>query len=71
MTVSYDKLWKLLVDKKRSKADLQNASEVSPNTMAKLRRREPVKLIILDKLCHNHDCNYGGIIDYIPDKIDK
>ena len=42
MATSYNKLWKLLVDKKMSKADLRKASGVSPNTMTKLRRDEPV-----------------------------
>ena len=44
MAVSYNKLWKLLVDKKMSKADLRKAANVAPNTMTKLRRDEPVTL---------------------------
>lgn len=46
MAVSYNKLWKLLVDKKMSKADLRKAANVAPNTMTKLRRDEPVTLTI-------------------------
>jgi putative transcriptional regulator len=42
MAVSYNKLWKLLIDKKMRKAALRKASGVSPNTMTKLRRDEPV-----------------------------
>lgn len=38
MAVSYNRLWKLLVDKKMSKADLRKAAELAPNTMTKLRR---------------------------------
>ena len=49
MAVSYNKLWKLLVDKKMSKADLRKAANVAPNTMTKLRRDEPVTLTILGK----------------------
>ena len=51
MAVSYNKLWKLLVDKKMSKADLRKAANVAPNTMTKLRRDEPVTLTILGKIC--------------------
>ena len=47
MAVSYNKLWKLLIDKKMSKADLRKAANVAPNTMTKLRRDEPVTLTIL------------------------
>ena len=68
MAVSYNKLWKMLVDKKMSKADLRKASGVSPNTMTKLRRDEPVMLNVLDKICNTLDCNYGDIMDYIPDE---
>ena len=37
MAVSYNKLWKLLVDKKMSKSDLRKKAEIAPNTMTKLR----------------------------------
>lgn len=68
MAISYNKLWKLLVDKKMSKADLRKASGVSPNTMTKLRRDEPVMLNVLDKICSTLGCNYGDVMDYIPDE---
>lgn len=68
MAVSYNKLWKLLIDKKMSKADLRKASGVSPNTMTKLRRDEPVMLNVLDKICSTLECNYGDIMDYLPDE---
>lgn len=71
MAVSYNKLWKLLIDKKMSKADLRKASGVSPNTMTKLRRDEPVMLNVLDKICETLGCNYGDVMDYIPDKIEN
>ena len=68
MAVSYNKLWKLLIDKKMSKADLRKASGVSPNTMTKLRRDEPVMLNMLDKICGTLGCNYGDIMDYLPEE---
>ena len=68
MAVSYNKLWKILVDKKMSKADLRKASGVSPNTMTKLRRDEPVMLNVLDKICYTLGCNSGDIMDYIPEE---
>jgi len=68
MAVSYNKLWNLLLDKKMSKADLLRASGVSPNTMTKLRWDEPVMLNVLDKVCKTLGCNYGDIMDYVPDE---
>ena len=71
MATLYNKLWKLLVDKKMSKADLRKASGVSPNTMTKLRRDEPVMLSVLDKICKTLGVNYGDIVDYIADENDE
>lgn len=71
MAVSYNRLWKLLIDKKMSKADLRKVSGVSPNTMTKLRRDEPVMLNVLDKICAALGCNYGDIMDYLPEEGGK
>ena len=71
MAVSYNKLWKLLVDKKMSKADLRRAADLAPNTMTKLRRDEPVTLAILGKICNVLECDYGDIMTYVPDAEDN
>lgn len=65
LTVSYNKLWKLLVDKKMSKADLRRAAEISPNTMTKLRRDEEVSMTVLKRICEYLECNIGDICDFI------
>lgn len=66
LTVSYNKLWKLLVDKKMSKADLRRAAEISPNTMTKLRRDEEVSMTVLKRICEYLECNIGDICVFIP-----
>ena len=66
MAISYNKLWKLLVDKKMSKADLRRAAGIAPNTMTKLRRDEEVSMTVLIKICHVLDANIGDIMDLIP-----
>ena len=68
MAVSYNKLWKLLIDKKMSKADLRRAADLAPNTMTKLRRDEPVAMVVLEKICRAIDTDFGDIIQYIPDE---
>ena len=67
MAVSYNRLWKLLVDRKMSKADLRKQAAIAPNTMTKLRRDEPVTLAILGKICNVLKCDYGDIMTYVPD----
>lgn len=69
MAVSYNKLWKLLIDKKMSKADLRKAADIAPNTMTKLRRDEPVTLAILGKICNVLECDYGDIMTYVSDAV--
>lgn len=67
MAVSYNKLWKLLVDKKMSKADLRKAANIAPNTMTKLRRDEEVSLTILGRICAVLGANIGEIMDFVDD----
>ena len=67
MAVSYNKLWKLLIDKKMSKSDLRKKAEIAPNTMTKLRRDEEVSLTILSKICKTLHVDFGDIVEYVPD----
>ena len=71
MAVSYNRLWKLLVDKKMSKADLRKTASLAPNTMTKLRRDEPVAMNVLDKICGTLNVDYGDIMQYIPDEEEQ
>lgn len=64
MVVSYTKLWKLLIDKKMSKADLRRAAGISPNTMTKLNRDEEVSLSILCKICDALDSDIGDVMSF-------
>ena len=70
MAVSYESLWKLLIDRKISKANLRKASGIAPNTMTKLRRNEEVTLTVLGKICNVLEVDYGDIIEYV-DKGDE
>ena len=67
MAVSYNKLWKLLIDRKMSKADLRKAAGLAPNTMTKLRRDEPVAMVVLEKICDTLDTDFGDIVEYIKE----
>ena len=60
--IRYNKLWKLLVDKKMSKCDLRKAIGVAPNTLTKLRRDEEVSMTILIRICEHLDCDIGDIV---------
>ncbi len=65
MAVSYDKLWKLLIDKKMNKTQMRLATGISSSTLAKLSKEEPVTLEVLEKICNELQCNIGDIVDFI------
>lgn len=71
MAISYNKLWKLLVDKKMSKADLRKAAGIAPNTMTRLRRDEEVTLTVLNKICKTLEVDIGDIMEFLPDIEDE
>ena len=52
MSVSYDKLWKLLIDKKMNRTELKDAAGISFNVLAKLGRNEFVSMESLQRICH-------------------
>lgn len=70
MAISYNKLWKLLVDKKMSKADLRKAAGIAPNTMTRLRRDEEVTLSVLKKICSTLKVDIGDIMEFTSDERD-
>ena len=67
MAISYNKLWKLLIDKKMSKADLRKAAGIAPNTMTWLRRDEEVTLSVLSKICPTLNVDIGDIMEFMPE----
>ena len=67
MTVSYNRLWKLLVDRKMSKADLRKIAGIAPNTMTKLRRDQEVTLTVLGRICDVLNVNIGDIMEFLPE----
>lgn len=71
MRISYNKLWKLLVDKKMSKADLRKAAGFAPNTMTRLRRDEEVKLPVLYKICSTLGADIGDVMEFLPEETEE
>ena len=67
MIVSYNKLWKLLVDRKMSKADLRKLTGIAHNTMTRMRRDEEVTLSVLYKICNTLKVNIGDIMEFLPE----
>ncbi len=68
LAVTYNKLWKLLIDKDMNKTDLKEASGVSFNVMARMSKNETISFESIEKICFALQCNVGDIIDVTPDK---
>ena len=67
MAISYKKLWKLLIDKDMTAAQLREKTGIAPNTMTKLRRNEEVSVAVLVKICTVLNATIGDIMDLIPE----
>ena len=65
MAVSYNRLWKLLIDKKMSQAEMRKAADIAPNTLTRMRKNEEVTLTVLSRICSVLDCDFGDIVEYI------
>ena len=67
MTFSYNKLWKLLIDKNMMKKDLMAQAHMTSSTMAKLGKNQSVSMDVLARICEALDCNIGDIVDVVKD----
>ena len=66
MTISYNKLWKLLIDKGMKKGELQKRAQISASSIAKLGKNENVNTDILIKICIALDCELSDIMELVP-----
>ena len=67
MSITYNKLWKLLIDKDLMKKDLQQKAGISWATMTKMSKGEVVSTEVLMKVCKVLNCNVGDIVDFIDE----
>lgn len=67
MAISYNKLWKLLIDKKMSAAELRKAADIAPNTLTRMKRDQEVTMQVLERICEVLQTDFGEIIEYYPD----
>ena len=62
MIISYDNLWKLLIDKRLNKTELAKKTKISTSTITKMSRGEPVALTVLVRICDYLNCDIGDIV---------
>jgi len=64
MYISYDKLWKILIDRKMTRTELKEAAGISFNVLAKMSRCQPVSLESLHKICRAIPCDIGDVMEF-------
>lgn len=65
MAISYNRLWKLLIDKDMNKGDLCNRAKISKGTMAKMTNNEPVTLTVIEKICSELECDICDVVEIV------
>ena len=70
MAISYNRLWKLLIDNHMKKKDLKDKAELSTATMSKLGKNESVSLDVLVRICKVLNCEIGDVVEIVDDKKD-
>lgn len=68
MDVSYNKLWKLIIDKGIKKSDLRSLTGIGTNTLAKLSKNQPVSMEVLMKICDQLDCDIADICEFVREE---
>ena len=68
MAVSYNKLWKLMIDQDLNKTQLKDKAQISTNAVAKLGKNEAVSMETLEKICRTLNCDVGDIMEFVDGK---
>ncbi len=67
MAISYNRLWKRLIDHDLSKTDMMHRANISTNVLARLGKGAPVSMESMEKICKVLNCNIGDVMEFVPD----
>ncbi len=71
MSISYNKMWKLMIDKNMKRKDLREKAAVSQNVMARLSKNQAISMETMEKICGVLECNIGDVMEFLPnEKVD-
>lgn len=68
MAYSYNKLWKLMIDRNINKTSLRQRAGITSNAMAKMGKNQPVNMEVLAKICHVLECGIEDVVEIIDDE---
>ena len=67
MNVSYNKLWKMLIDRNMTKADLRKKTKIAPSTFSRMNKGEIVSLEVLMRICLELNCGLDDVVEFSED----
>ena len=71
MAISYNKLWKILIDKKMKKKDLMSLANLNTSTLAKMGKDLPVSMEVISRVCKAFECDIGDVMEILPNKLNE
>ncbi len=71
MAISYNRLFKMLIDRKMKKKDLCELAGISSSTMSKMGRDELISMEIIAKICLKLNCTVDDILEILPDEAES
>lgn len=71
MAISYNRLWKRLIDHDLSKTDMMRRANISTNVLARLGKGAPVSMESMEKICKVLNCNIGDVMEFVPDNENR
>jgi DNA (cytosine-5)-methyltransferase 1 len=69
MSISYKKLWKLLIDKNMTRTEMMNKAGIIGNVLGRLSHNEPISLKSLERICTLLKCDIGDVMEFVPEDI--
>ena len=67
MSVSYKRLWKMLIEKDMNKTQLRESAKIGTATLSRLNKSEHVSMEVIEKICNSLNCRIEDIMEFIPD----
>lgn len=71
MAISFEPLWKLLIEKNMTKEEMRVAIKLSPTTVAKMNKQKNMNTDVIDRICNHFGCSIEQVIKHVPNEGEK
>ncbi|MED4003609.1 helix-turn-helix transcriptional regulator [Priestia aryabhattai] len=71
MAISFEPLWKLLIEKNMTKEEMRVAIKLSPTTVAKMNKQKNMNTDVIDRICSHFGCSIDQVVKYVPNEEEE